>query len=157
MLLKERHQNDGILNNNRNKDLKKANSDKKNANSKKKKKILIPVNFKVEQRRLKQIKWVVHLLTPSYHPICCCCSFTKSCLSVSPYAAHGLQHVRLTCPSQSEICSNSCPLSQWYYLTISSSVTPFPFCLQSFPVSQVLVFESSPLSSSGLSIHIRKK
>lgn len=38
MLLKERHQNDGILNNNRNKDLKKANSDKKNANSKKKKK-----------------------------------------------------------------------------------------------------------------------
>lgn len=29
MLLKERHQNDGILNNNRNKDLKKANSDQK--------------------------------------------------------------------------------------------------------------------------------
>ena len=31
------------------------------------------------------------------------------------------------------VCSNSCPLSQWWYLTISSSVTPFSFCLQSFP------------------------
>ena len=27
-------------------------------------------------------------------------------------------------------------LSQWYYLTISSSVTPFSFCLQSFPASR---------------------
>ena len=48
----------------------------------------------------------------------------------------GLQHVRLPCPSQSSgICSNSCPLSQWYYLTISFSVAPFSFCLQSFPAS----------------------
>ena len=39
-----------------------------NANSKKKM-ILIPINFKVEQRRLKQIKWVVHLLTPSYNSL----------------------------------------------------------------------------------------
>ena len=28
---------------------------------------------------------------------------------------------------------DSCPLSQWCYLTISSSATPFSFCLQSFP------------------------
>ena len=31
-------------------------------------------------------------------------------------------------------CSNSCPWSQWCYLTISSSVLPFS-CLQSFPAS----------------------
>ena len=31
--------------------------------------------------------------------------------------------------------SNSCPLSWWYYLTISSSATLFSFCLQSFPAS----------------------
>ena len=31
-----------------------------------------------------------------------------------------------------QVCSNSCPLSWWYYLTISSSVAPFFFCLQSF-------------------------
>ena len=29
--------------------------------------------------------------------------------------------------------SNSCPLSQWCYLTISSSAVPFSFCLESFP------------------------
>ena len=30
---------------------------------------------------------------------------------------------------------DSCPLSWWFYLTISSSATPFSFCLQSFPAS----------------------
>ena len=33
------------------------------------------------------------------------------------------------------VCSNSCPLCLWCYPTISSSVTPFPSCLQSFPAS----------------------
>ena len=41
-----------------------------------------------------------------------------------------------TCPSLSPgACSNSCPLNQWCYLTISSSVTPFSFCFQSLPAS----------------------
>ena len=31
------------------------------------------------------------------------------------------------------VCSNSCTLSKWCYPTISSSVTPFSSCLQSFP------------------------
>ena len=54
---------------------------------------------------------------------CCCCSIAKSCPTLRP---HGLQHARLTCPSLSSgVCSNSCSLSQWCYLTISSSVTPF--------------------------------
>ena len=30
----------------------------------------------------------------------------------------------------SEVCSNSCPMSRWFYLTISSSAAPFSFCLQ---------------------------
>ena len=47
---------------------------------------------------------------------------------------HGAQHARLSCPSPSPgVCSNSCPLSQWCHPTISSSVTPFSSCLQSFP------------------------
>ena len=33
------------------------------------------------------------------------------------------------------VCSNSCPLSQWCYLTMSSSVTLFSSCPQSFPAS----------------------
>ena len=49
---------------------------------------------------------------------------------------HGLQHARFPCPSPSpRACSNSCPLSQWCYPTISSSVVPFFSCLQSFPAS----------------------
>ena len=48
----------------------------------------------------------------------------------------GLQHTRLPCPSQSAgVCSNSCPLSGWCHPTISSSITPFSSCLQSFLAS----------------------
>ena len=55
---------------------------------------------------------------------------------------HGLQHTRLPCPLLSPgVCSNSCPLSQWCHPTISSSVTPFSSCPQSFPAS-----ESFPIS-----------
>ena len=46
----------------------------------------------------------------------------------------GLHHTRVSCSSLPPgVCSNSCPLSQWCYLTISSSVIPFSSCLQSFP------------------------
>ena len=49
---------------------------------------------------------------------------------------HGLQHARPPCPSASPgVYSNSCPLGQWCHLTISFSVLPFSFCLQSFPAS----------------------
>ena len=49
---------------------------------------------------------------------------------------HGLQHARLPCPSPSpRVCSNSCPSSLRCHPTISSSVVPFSFCLQSFPES----------------------
>ena len=49
---------------------------------------------------------------------------------------HGLQHARLPSPSQTPVaCSNSCPLCQWCHPTISSSVTPFSSCPQSFLAS----------------------
>ena len=49
---------------------------------------------------------------------------------------HDLQHPRLPCPSPSpEVCSNSCPLSQWCHPTISPSVAPFSSCPQAFPAS----------------------
>ena len=47
-----------------------------------------------------------------------------------------MQHTKLPSPSSSPgVCSHSCPLSQWCYLTISSSVTLFCSSLQSFPAS----------------------
>ena len=43
-------------------------------------------------------------------------------------------HARLPCPSLSpRVCSNSSPLRQWCYLTISYSATHFSFLLQPFP------------------------
>ena len=44
-----------------------------------------------------------------------------------------------------EVCSNSCLLSQGCYLIISSSVTPFSSCLQSFPAHQGLLQRVSSL------------
>ena len=49
---------------------------------------------------------------------------------------HGLQHTRLSCPLLSPgVCSNSCLLSRWCHPSISSSVTLFSSCPQSFPAS----------------------
>ena len=50
---------------------------------------------------------------------------------------HGLQHVRLPCPSPTPgAYSNSCPLSRWCHPNIPSSVIPFSFpSLWSFPAS----------------------
>ena len=60
----------------------------------------------------------------------------------------GLQHTMLPCPSSSpRVCSNSCPLSQWCYLIISSSVALLFFCRQSFPSSGS--FPTSWLFTSG--------
>ena len=64
------------------------------------------------------------------------------------FQPHGLQYARLSCPSLSPgVCSDSCPLSQWCYPTISSSTTLFSFCLQSFSASGS--FQISQFFASG--------
>ena len=48
-----------------------------------------------------------------------------NCSVVWLFETHGPQHTRSPCPSPSpRVCSNSCPLSQWCYPTISSSCCP---------------------------------
>ena len=65
---------------------------------------------------------------------------------------HGLQHTSLCCLSIAPgVCSNSCPLSQWCHLTISSSVTPFSSCPQSF-LASVSFLVSQLFTSGGQSI-----
>ena len=65
---------------------------------------------------------------------CCYCSVTK--LYPTLWDPHELQHTKFPCPSLSPtVCPNSCPLSQWCYPTISSSVASFSSCPQSFPAS----------------------
>ena len=61
---------------------------------------------------------------------------------------HGLQHARHPCHHQlPEDCSKSSQSSWWCHLTISSLVTHFSSCLQSFPASGS--FPVSQFFSSG--------
>ena len=81
----------------------------------------------------------------SYVHFSCCWVTHVTPDSLQP---HGLQHIRLPCPSPSpRVCSNSCPLSWWRHPTISSSVIPFSSYPQSFPASGS--FPQSWLFSSG--------
>ena len=71
---------------------------------------------------------------------CCSCLVAKSCPTLMQ--PHGLQPARLFClPLSPGVCSDSFQLSQWCYLTVSSSAVLFSFCLQSFSAS-----ESFPLT-----------
>ena len=61
--------------------------------------------------------------------------FSYSVMSES-LQSHGLQHDRLPFPSPTAgACSSSCPSGRQCHPTISSSVSPFSFCHQSFPAS----------------------
>ena len=67
---------------------------------------------------------------------------------------HGLQHASLRCPSPTtRASSNSCPSSQWYHPTISSSVVPFSPRLQSFPALGSFIM-SQLFTSGGQSIRV---
>ena len=85
---------------------------------------------------------------------------------------HALQHASPPCPSLSSppcpslslrLWSNSYPLSQWCYLTLSSSVILFSFCHQSFlpsgsfPVIGLFASKGQSIgaSASVLLIHIQ--
>ena len=59
-------------------------------------------------------------------------SLTRVQLFVIPW----IKHARLSCSSLSPaISSNSCPLNQWCFLSISSTAAPFSSCLRPFPAS----------------------
>ena len=75
-----------------------------------------------------------------------------SCSEVSDSLwPHDLQHVRLPYPSPIPgAYSNSCPLSWWCHPTISSSVVPFPSCLQSFLASGLVFYNESVLCTRWL-------
>ena len=64
---------------------------------------------------------------------------------------HELQ--RFQASLSSRVCSNSWPLSQWCHPTISSSVTPFSSCPQSFPTSGFFSM-SQHFTSHGQSIGV---
>ena len=70
----------------------------------------------------------------SLRKVCCfCCSVAKS---YPTFATPWNAAARLPYPSlSSRVGTNSCPLSQWCHPSISSSVSHFFSCPQSFPAS----------------------
>ena len=69
--------------------------------------------------------------------------FSHSVMSDSLWP-HGLQHTRPSCPSSIPgVYSNSCPLSWWCHLPISSSVVRFSSCLRSYPAKGLFQWVSS--------------
>ena len=73
--------------------------------------------------------------------------FSPSVVSNS-WWPHEMQHTRPPCPSPTPgVHTNSCPLSRWCHLSISSSVVPFSSCLWSFPA--LGSFQMSQLFVSG--------
>ena len=57
---------------------------------------------------------------------------------------HGLQHIRLPCPSPTpRVYSNSCPSSGWCHPIISSFVVSFSSLLQSYPTSGSFQWDGS--------------
>ena len=77
-----------------------------------------------------------------------CVVVVQSLSHVWLFATPWTTAARLFCPPLSpRVCSNLYPLSQWCYLTISSSATTFFFCFQSFPASGS--FPMSRLFDSG--------
>ena len=88
-------------------------------------------------------KAVVHILNGVFSSA----QFSRSVMSDSLWP-HGLQNARLPCPSLPlRVCSDSCALSWWCYLTISSSAALFSFCFQPFPASGS--FPMSQIFTSG--------
>ena len=79
--------------------------------------------------------------------------FSRSVVSNS-LRPHGPQHARPPCLSTTpRVYSNSCPLSWWCHLTISSSVIPFFSCPQSLPASGSFPM-SQVFTSGGQSIGV---
>ena len=75
-------------------------------------------------------------------------SFQNYCSSVAELSdslwPHGLQHTRLPCPSlSSRVCSNSYPLSQWCYPTISPSAPSLLLWPSIFPTIRIFPNESA--------------
>ena len=80
---------------------------------------------------------------------CCCLSVAKFCWTLCDpmdCIMPGFPVFQLS----PRVCSNSCPLSQWFFPTISSSVVPLSSCPQSFPASGA--FPRSGLFTSGATV-----
>ena len=118
-----------------------------------------PLQHSCLENSINRGAWEVHGITKNWMRLSdfhFTIQFSHSVMSNSLWL-HGLEHAILPYPSLTpSICSNSCPSSQWCYPTISPSVIPFSFCLQSFPASGYFLL-SQRFTSGGQSILLNHK
>ena len=81
-------------------------------------------------------------MVTSWQVFCCFCSVAKSCPTLCDQAP--LSSII------SGVYSDSCQLSRWCFLTISSCAAPFSFYLQSFPASEFPVSQLFALGSQNI-------
>ena len=86
----------------------------------------------------------VHWWTSAWYTVVVVQSLSCVWLFATPWTRAHQASLSLTI---SRVCSNSCPLSQWCYLIISSSTAPFSSCPQYFPNSGS--FQMSQFFASG--------
>ena len=98
------------------------------------------------QRKLKGITYMSYFADEYSYISIICCSVAKL---LCPTLCDPMDSSTLGPPI---LPLNSCSLSQWCYLSISSSAAPFSFCLQSFPASGS--FPMSQFLSGGQSIEV---
>jgi len=104
----------------------------------------LTLSGKVKNRCILPTPWAIPLLETQLGnvfaqvhleiPIGCCCSVAQLCPILCDPMDYSMPDFPFPSPSPG-VCSNSHTLSWWSHPTISSSVTPFSSCPQSFPAS----------------------
>ena len=100
--------------------------------------------FSVKRKTVNVCRSLSQLFNSAFVGNCIVQLLSHVLLFTTPWTAAHQASLSLTI---SRVCSNSCPPSQWCYLIISSSSTPFSSCPQSFPASGS--FLKSRLFASG--------
>ena len=90
------------------------------------------------------VPWVIDVCAWVLSPFSSVQWLSRVQLFATPWTTARQASLSITTPG---VYSNSCPLSQWYDPTVSSSVVPFSSCPQSFPASGS--FQMSQLFASG--------
>ena len=91
------------------------------------------IQRKTEPTLVQSYCWGSSFTSEHFVLVSFCYTVTQLSDSLRP---HGLKHTRLSCPSLSpRVCPTSCPLNRWCHPTISSSVSPFSSCPESYPAS----------------------
>ena len=101
------------------------------------------MNFKGHPGKYSLMLWLNIFIFIVDTFLCSSVQFSSSVVSNS-FRPHEPQHAGPPCPSPTpRVYSNSCPLSWWCHLTISSSVIPFSSHPQSFPEQGLFQWVSS--------------